>query len=704
MDRRGDARSHAGSSHGLYHEGTRFLSELALRVGGERPLLLGSTIRDDNALLTIDLTNPDLRSEGLDPVWGNTVHVYRSCFVYDATCYQRIRLTNHGMNPVTLDVTLSLGADFADVFEVRGATRPRRGKRLSARVTDRSLELRYRGLDDLLRTTRIECSPAPDNIHEAEIRYAVDLDRKESVELELAIACSLEAASPTALIGGAPRIGTVEREECSSSNAFDCACADLQAARALGCEIRTSNEQLDDWLGRSVADLLMMMTDTPHGPYPYAGVPWFSTVFGRDGLITAREALWLNPSIAGGVLRYLAATQATETVDSEDAEPGKIVHEIREGEMAHLGEVPFGRYYGSVDATPLFVMLAGDYYARTGDRGTVEALWPALRAALDWIDRYGDSDGDGFVEYLRHTPDGLLQQGWKDSSDSVFHADGRLAEGPIALCEVQGYVYAAFDAGARLALLMGDSLLAVRLARQAGDLKERFARQFWNEDLGMVALALDGEKKQCRVRTSNAGHCLFTGIIDAPSAQSVMTHLMSDAMFTGWGVRTLASTEVRYNPMAYHNGSIWPHDNAILAAGMGRYGRRDLAVQLFEAVLHASASMDLHRLPELFCGFRKRTGQGPTLYPVACAPQSWAAAAVFLLLEACLGIHIDGAGGRVSFDQPTMPELVDWIEIRNLSVTGDASVDLRLRRAGTDVAIEVLGKRGKARVTVVKSV
>jgi glycogen debranching enzyme len=695
FDRAGAIRPVGLGELGLFHEGTRFLSAFEPLLEEQRPQLLSSTVRRDNVLITDltnpDLTNPDLTNPDFDRFAGgllprDTVHVFGLGFLWDGTFHARFRLQNYGMRDLDLRFSLRFAADYADVFEVRGTPRPRRGHRLDPVVGGTAATLGYEGLDGRIRRTRISFSAAPEELTDSLASFRVCLPPRGEETVTVTVACECGHEAPRTL-----DFGTALERSASA----------LEARRSCCAVIETSNGPFNDWIERSTADLQMMITETPHGLYPYAGIPWFSTVFGRDGLLTAYEILWLDPTVARGVLSFLAATQARELNPARDAEPGKIIHEMRRGEMAALGEVPFGRYYGSVDATPLFVVLAGAYQERTGDLAFTESIWPHVERALSWIDDYGDQDGDGFVEHSPRAPSGLTSQGWKDSADSVFHRGGELAAGPIALCEVQGYVYAARREAARLASLLGRERRAGELEQQAEELRERFERAFWCEEISTYCLALDGAKRSCEVRASNAGHLLFAGIASPPRAWRVAHTLLNESSFSGWGIRTLDSTEARYNPMSYHNGSVWPHDNALIALGMARCGRKDGAVRIFSGLFDACNGLDLHRMPELFCGFHRRAHEGPTLYPVACAPQSWAAGAVFLLLQACLGLTLDGAGKRIVFERPELPQQLDRLALRRLRV-GDAEVDVVLQRYGKDLALHIERREGELEVVVVK--
>ncbi len=673
FDRYGDVEPAGLGEEGIFYEGTRFLSELALFIGPSRPLLLSSTIREDNCLFTADLTNVDTKQSDGTALERGTLLVTRSKFLYAASCQEQLKISNYGLKPIHIPIGLKFNADYADIFEVRGVHREKRGTRLEDQVTKDSATISYRGLDGVLRRTVFGCSRVPQRMTASDCRIEVALEPKQELIVEFTISCMVH---------------TDTTEITSYANALGAATREMHTASERTCEIWSDNEQFNNWMRRSVSDIQMMTVGNPEKGYPYAGVPWFSTVFGRDGIITALECLWANPALSKGVLQYLAATQAHDVIPESDAEPGKIIHETRRGEMAALGEVPFGRYYGSVDATPLFVLLASAYYDRTADRDLIQSLWPNIERALSWIDQYGDKDGDGFVEYSRYSSNGLVQQGWKDSNDSVFHADGSLAEPPIALCEVQGYVYAAKRGAARLAATLGKYDRADALESQARDLKERFANSFWCDDIGMYAIALDGRKRPCRVRTSNPGHCLYSRIASPEHARSITDHLLEDDFFNGWGVRTVGSHESRYNPVSYHNGSVWPHDNAVIALGFARYGYTDAAARVWLALQDVSVFVDLHRLPELFCGLSRRTGEGPTLYPVACAPQAWAAGAIYMLMEAALGVTVSAVRREVSLQDPCLPESVRELHIRNLQV-GSASLDLIVRRDHGRVRVDV---------------
>jgi glycogen debranching enzyme len=686
FDRSGDIRPIGLAEEGLYHEGTRYLSRLSLRFGRQQLLLLSSAVKQDNALIAVDLTNLDISENGNVIIPRGTLHLSRVMVVCDGVLYQHFTFRNYGLTDIATRLVLGFDADFSDIFEVRGTKRARRGEKLRAEVGNDAVVLGYRGLDGVIRRTRIGIEPAPQALGETEATVNVVLAPRAEAAYLVTFGCEQEGRRST---------------QAGFGTALGTATETLARRRSQNCEIMTSNEQFNEWLDRSLSDLSMMTTDTAEGPYPYAGVPWFSTPFGRDGIITALSCLWMNPVMAGGVLRYLAATQATNTIPEKDAQPGKILHETRTGEMAALGEIPFGQYYGSHDATPLFVMLADAYYERTGDRALIEAIWPNLQAALRWIERDGDLDGDGFVEYQRRSTTGLVHQGWKDSEDSVFHADGRTAQPPIALCEIQAYVYAAWRGAARLAVALGLEEHAPAFSAKADALRDRFNTDFWCPEIETYALALDGEKRRCVVRASNAGHVLLTDIADPARAKLVARTLTAPESFSGWGIRTVADTEARYNPMSYHNGSIWPHDNALIAAGFARHTLSDATLKVLGGLFDASIFMNLHRLPELFCGFPRRPGEGPTHYPVACNPQAWASASVFLLLKSTLGLHISAADRTIRLTRGRLPESLQWVRILNLRVL-DVTVDLLLERHHDDVGIKVLRREGDVQIVAIK--
>ena len=669
---------------GLYQGDTRFLSQLELLIEGVRPMYLNSTIKDDNGLFISELMNPDLVRSNFPAIPKGTLHLFRAKLLWNNACYEHLRIVNFGLEPIQSTLELQFDADYRDIFEIRGYSRPRHGQRLKTQILQSELTLGYLGLDGKNRTTRLRFDPAPQHLSENRATFPIDLPPKSEAHIYVTIGCEMATRSFEQI------------DYFSAYQRLNLALAPPSASR---CKIVTSDPLFNRWLDRSTADLVMLTTNLASGDYPYAGVPWFAAPFGRDGILTAWQYLWIDPGLAKGVLAFLAATQATELDATRDAEPGKILHEARSGELAERDEIPFRQYYGTVDATPLFVALAGAYYDRTGDLDFVRSIWPNIKAAIGWIDDYGDGDQDGFVEYARHAERGLVQQGWKDSDDSVFHQDGRLADAPIAICEVQGYVYQAKRCAAQLAMLFGEHAYAATLEQSATDLQHRFNDRFWCEEIGSYALALDGHKQQCAVTSSNAGHALWSGIATPGKAARVAATLLGEACFCGWGIRTIGKDELRYNPMSYHNGSIWPHDNAIIAAGMARYGYTGEAIKIFDALHEVSVHMDQHRMPELFCGFEKRPDEGPTLYPVACSPQAWAAASVFYLLQACLGLTFDPQARQLLFKNPQLPAFLDHVQIKNL-VLGDASADLILERYPNNVGINVINKKGDLTVVV----
>ena len=684
FDEYGDIGVIGTGPEGLYFNDTRFLSWYDFRFEGKRPLVLGSVVQDDNAAFSVNLTNPDVHTDGIISLPRDTIAIERTKFLWQAVCYERIGFRNYADSTRRFQIEIGFGADFHDLFEVRGTARNQRGT-CTATVTKDYIEYCYKGLDDRIRKTDLRFWPLPSRLEPGRATFDLELAPNGRQSLFVWVICE---------DGNKP-------EQEAFGRAFRARRRAIRRKATGIATVESSNELFNEVCRRSTADLYMLMTRTRHGLYPYAGIPWYSTVFGRDGILTAMMLLWLDPSIAKGVLGFLAETQATTLDPISEAQPGKILHETRKGEMARLGEVPFRHYYGTVDATPLFVMLAGMYFDRTGDVQTIKGIWPNITAALQWIDTFGDADGDGFVEYARKTASGLVNQGWKDSYNSIFHANGALATGPIALCEVQGYVFAAKLHAAALAHRLGDPDLGTKLHSAAQSLRKDFEVAFWCEELGTFALALDGGKTPCRVRTSNAGHALFTGIASPELAARVARTLLGPDFFSGWGIRTVANGESRFNPISYHNGSVWPHDNAMIALGFARYGLVFEAAQVFSAMFEAAAYQDLRRLPELFCGFIRKPHRGPTAYPVACAPQAWASATPFAFLGACLGMELRYDGNSVSFRDPVLPLFLDHVVLKNLSL-GNSRINLKLQRHGLDVTLNLLKKWGDTKIMLVK--
>lgn len=656
-----------GESDGLFHDDTRLLSKARLSIAGVRPEMLSATVTRDNVFFVAHLTNHPLPPLGVDPVPSGLLHVVRTRFLSGNRLYERLRFHNYGRGPMRVPLRFDYAADFRDMFEVRGCVRATRGELLPVEVGRDQLAFAYRGLDGRMRHSVVSFSRAPVAIDVDGARFELLLEAGASDDLFIEVGLA------------AQDVPSRERYRAAAAHAR----RRMRSRARRGARVASGGPLFGDWMGRSRADLALLTSDLPTGPYPYAGIPWFSTPFGRDAVVTSLQVLWLDPGLARGVLAFLAEHQAHEASAFMDSAPGKIMHETRKGEMAALRELPFGLYYGGVDTTPLFVMLAGAYARRTGDMAFIERLWPALRAAMAWIERTCDANPDGFLDYARGADSGLANQGWKDSSDSVFHADGRIPDGPIALVEVQGYVFAALQAMSALARLRGEAEPAARWRQRARALQSAVEARFWMPDAGFYGIAIDGRGELCRVRASNPGHLLYTGLPAPGRAAQVAATLLSPAFATGWGIRTLAEGEARYNPMSYHNGSVWPHDTALCAAGIARSGDREGALRLFRAMFDTASHFEM-RLPELFCGFARKHGNMPVSYPVACLPQAWAAGAAFMLLQACLGVEVDGRTGEIRVHRPRLPLGVDRVSVRGLAV-GEHQVDLVFQRAGAQV-------------------
>ncbi|UVK57203.1 amylo-alpha-1,6-glucosidase [Mesorhizobium sp. AR02] len=661
-DAYGDIR---GVGDGFFRDDTRVLSEFRLTVGGRSTSLLGASLSQDNVLFTANLTNLPIESAAGRQIPQGAIHIERVRLLWEERLYERITLSNYSREHSTILLSLRFGADFRDMFEVRGSTRSKRGTAHTAEITGNAVVLRYEGLDKVVRTSAISFSQTPDQLTSERADFVIAVTKRSSQTLYV-------------------EVGN-ETDDRPESHRFRAAAArarfGMRAKRRHGATLHSSGRVFNDWMARARADVALLTTELPTGPYPYAGIPWFSTAFGRDGVISALQMLWLNPGLARGVLAFLAQHQATETSPFSDSEPGKIMHETRKGEMVALSELPFGRYYGGVDTTPLYIHLACAYADRTGDIAFIDTLWPSLCAAAEWIETASRSTG--FLTYQRAAESGLANQGWKDSFDSVFHADGRIPKGPIALVEVQGYAFAAFQGLAKLARLRGETERAESWEVRADTLRQKVERHFWIEDLSYYALALDGDGQPCKVRTSNAGHLLYVGLPSPDRARMVADQLLSASFHSGWGLRTLADDAIFFNPMSYHNGSIWPHDTAICAAGLARYGSRDSVVRLMSGTFESAVHFNM-RLPELFCGFTRAAGEAPIAYPVACLPQAWSAGSAFMLMQSCLGLQIDGWTGEIHVTRPRLPIGIDSLVVRHLSV-GQAAVDLTFQRVGDRV-------------------
>jgi glycogen debranching enzyme len=671
----GKNRTDNSISDGLLHNDTRILSRAILTAGNKALLPVQSAIKNDNVIFEAKLTNAALKD-----IPEGVLEIKRTIFLWNDNLYEKTEVRNTTASKIDVPFEFSSAADFLDIFEVRGAKREKRGETHPPEQSASGVKYSYTGLDKVQRATAVSFSPAPDS----------SVDGAAIFNLHIPPQGTQTLYKKMGIAGSSAGISKESFEKAQKD-----ALAFVQKQLDHRPKITSSNKAFDQWVHQDAVDIILLTTELKTGLYPYAGIPWYSTAFGRDGIITAFQMLWQDPSLAKGTLSLLAAKQADKTSAFHDCEPGKILHEIRLGEMANTGEIPHSPYYGTADATPLFIFLAGAYYERTGDAAFIKSIWPNIEQALNWIDQYGDKDGDGFVEYLRGTEKGLSNQGWKDSVDAISHADGTLAPGSIALCEVQGYVYAAKHAAAEMARVLGKNALADQLEESAATLKEKFNDKFWSDELGTYALALDGQKKPCLVNTSNPGHLLFSGIVPDDRAKKVAEKLMAPDMFSGWGIRTLATNEKRYEPLkhpqGYHNGTVWVHDTAICAAGFERYHMEDKAARLLTALFNAAGHFPDMRLPELFGGLPREAKAAPAFYPVACNPQAWASGSGSMMLQSMLGIRIDGKNKRVMVENPRLPAWLEDISIQNIRI-GNSAISLKFQRQDKGVNVTVINK------------
>lgn len=667
----GDIHLDQEYAHGFYTQDTRFINRLELLINGHRPVLLHS-IADDNYFSTFLLTNPHIENKGVVQLWRESLQIERTRFIYNGVLYEQVQLTNFSHEPIQFKLSIFVDADFQDMFAIRGFQNGHTGKMLDTTVTDQAMILSYIGLDDIKRNTKITWNEPAVVSTEGTIDFSIHLNPAE-----------MKAVS----IRYAPFFG----DHIVDSLPADQAIYQLKQSYEQWNEHATQVDS-DDLLfnrvyHRGKQDLRGLLTDKGFGLFPVAGVPWYAVPFGRDSLITALQMLPLNPMIAKHTLFTLANYQGENLDPWRDEQPGKIMHEIRYGELANTNQIPFTPYYGTIDATPLFLVLAAEYFHWTNDLDTIRDLLPHIEQAMEWINKFGDRDHDLFVEYFQESSKGIANQGWKDSGNSIVHKSGELANAPIALVEVQGYVYQAKSKLAPILRLIGMDEYANQLEKEASMLKERFQEHFWMPEENYYAIALDSEERQVKSVTSNPGHLLMTEILDDEHSRQVAHRLVQDDLFSGFGIRTMSTKSTGYNPMSYHNGSVWPHDNSMILLGLGRLGFQQEACRIIDGLLQAASYFEYHRLPELICGYDAQVGY-PIPYPVACSPQAWAAGTSIVLLQTILGITPDACKKQINL-KPGMPSTMNELHVRNLRI-GDGALELKVKRQVHGFHVEVI--------------
>ncbi|MBB5061090.1 glycogen debranching enzyme [Granulicella aggregans] len=693
-DRTGNLMPPSAPHVGLFREDTRYLSQIELLVNGHTPIVLSATTEGAYANRVELTVKGSLPGEGLDiPV--NTVFVHREQILENEGLHDMLQIQNFHNEKAHLVIEMTYDCDFMDIFQVRGIIRGKSGRYFEPLATETRITFVYEGLDDRVRTTTISFDPTPSTISGRTARWELDLQPRGQARITSTIVTQAlsKHSLPSSFTSSSivpPWMSEDEKVEEHEEKLH----LGLTSWEQDCTKFKSSNEIFNTMLCTSLLDFYSLQI--PEGPNKAiaAGVPWFAALFGRDSLISSFQTLALNPSLARGTLRSLAARQGKVECADNDEEPGKILHELRFGEMTATGEVAFGRNYGSVDATPLFIILLSEYFQWTGDQELLEEMRSPLYAALRWLLEYGDLDGDGLIEYHRKTDKGLLNQGWKDSGDAMAHADGTLAAAPIALIEEQGYAADAFRRAAALMHLFGDPEQADRLTTRSNELVQKLDQLFWLTEGRYYAMALDQDKRQLAVISSNPGHLLFTQTVSAPRALDLVTKLMAQGLFSGWGIRTLSDEEQTYNPMSYHRGSVWPHDNSLIAYGMASYGHKREASAVLSALFQAALHFREYRLPELFCGNERHHRDEPVQYPVSCSPQAWASGTPILILTALLGLNPDASGRELKIVNPHLPEFLTFLEVRDLRI-GKSWLDLDFVRLGDRTSCRVVGRRGE---------
>ncbi|HXK32490.1 MAG TPA: glycogen debranching N-terminal domain-containing protein [Dehalococcoidia bacterium] len=672
----------AGNKQGLgaYRADTRHLSTYRFTLGGIEPVVLLSTAELGYAMEQV-LTNPAIMVDGRDSIERGRLEIRRQRTIAEVV-EEVVHITNFHTAPVTVPVRYEFAADFADIFDVRGYERRRRGEAFAPEVGARSIAYRYRGIDGRQRATRVVFDRDPEHIDENVARLQITLQPRERATFSLTIAFDDAVPGPPA--------GRTARS-----------LSKLHEDWLAGCtEIVTDNQFFNRVMERSLRDVRMLLQRDAQGrEFPVAGTPWFDALFGRDSCISSMQMLAYQPEIARSTLLLLASLQGKRLEPSRDEEPGKILHEMRYGELSRAGELPYGPYYGSVDSTPLYLMLLAEYCAWTDDIDLARSLLGTVKDAVHWLDVYGDPLDTGYLSYEKHSANGLVNQGWKDSWDAVLHEDGTCPPPPTMLVEAQGYAYAARVRMAPILDRLGETELAQELRSAAARLRSQFHEAFWMPDREYFAMALDGDGRPVRSITTNPAHCLWTGLIEPTYAAAIARRLLSPPMFSGWGVRTLENTHPRYNPIGYHVGSIWPHDNSIAAMGLKMYGFEEEAGTIATALFDTAAAFPYFRLPELFSGDARSEHNSPVPYPVACRPQAWAAGAIPYITQAMLGLQAEAPAKRLRVVSPRLPRWLDWIQVRDIRV-GRGSVTLQFRRSGENTNVEVQQTTGDIDVVV----